>query len=61
MVGEGEGGGFNKLGFRSQGILLKGSTDSELAVHCKQMVCPKEIAALNSWILASNLASRSWN
>lgn len=60
MVGEGEGGSFNKLGFRSQDT-LKGSTDSELAVHCKKMVCPKEIAALNSWVLASNLALRSWN
>ena len=60
MMGEGEGGSFNKWGFRSQaetlGDTLQGSADSELAVHCKQMVCPKEIAALSNWVLASNLA-----
>lgn len=57
MMGEGEGGrSFNKFEFRSQaetlGDTFQGATDSELAVHCKQMACPKEIAG----VLASNLA-----
>lgn len=51
MMGEG-GKSFNKLGFRSQaetlGHALEGPPDLELSVHCTQMVCPKEIAALNN-------------
>lgn len=43
------------LGVRQKpyGYTLQGPTDLELAVHRKQMVCPKEIAALSSWVLAS--------
>lgn len=51
------------LGVRQEtvGDGLQGATDSELAGHCKQMVYPKKIAVLSNWVLASNLAERSWN